>query len=79
MRIVEFQDMDTVLVAEVTSQPLDTEVVRDVALLRDDVAAATSEVSGIECWFKLSDDPARRLAVLRFGPFIVVQLILQLR
>jgi hypothetical protein len=56
VRVVELEDVYGVLVPEVAAQPLNAELVRDVALLREDVAAAADEVGGVEGRLELRDD-----------------------
>src|ERR1041385_3490396 len=70
--------MNAVLVTQVTAQPLDTKLIRDVTFLRHDVAAKAHEVSRVEGWLKFRDDQTNRIAILWFGPLVIVQLVFEL-
>jgi len=64
---------------ELTRHPLHAEFVGDLRPLAEDVLAHASEVSGIEHGFEFSRAVGDRLAVLRFGPVLVVRLVAHLR
>ena len=76
MWVIELKDVNPISVSEVTSEPLNTKLIRYVTLLREYISTAANEVSGIEGGLKLCDDEALWLAVRRLGPFIIVQLVL---
>src|SRR5256885_16157225 len=79
MWVIELKHVNPISVSQVTSEPLNTKLIRYITLLREYISTAANEVGGIESGLKVCDDEARRLAVHRLGPFIIVQPVLQFR
>src|SRR6476659_7074512 len=79
MWVIELKDVNPISVSQVTSEPLNTKLIRYITLLREYISTAANEVGGIESGLKVCDDDARRLAVHWIGSFIIVQLFLQSR